>query len=84
MRVVVNNNESFPASLLNEIKSVGTPYMYIFKLTLIKNDPKTTTQDSLKLSSDSTTQSPQTPKKPKTQRGDKNGVETSQFLIFFV
>ena len=83
MRVEVNNNESFPASLLNEIKSVGTPYMYIFKLTLIKNDPKTTTQDSLKLSSDSTTQSPQTPKhpKPKTQRGDKNGDEPSKFLI---
>ena len=79
MQVVVNNNESFPASFLNEMKSVGTLYIYIFKLTLIKNDPKTTTQDTLKLNSDSTTQSPQTQKNPKPKEETKMGLKPLSF-----
>ena len=81
MRVVVNNNESFPASLLNEIKGVGTPYMYVFNLSLIKNDPKSITQDSQKLNSDSTTQPPQTPKKPtpKPKEETKMGLKPLSF-----
>ena len=81
MRVMLINIESFPASLLNKIKSFGTLYVFFPD----QNDPKSITQGSQKLNSDFATQSPQTLKNPSQnpKRRQKWG-RTSKILIICI